>query len=51
MWGTDWPVSLKQLSYAKAVELYRDHLNFLSAQDHEQILYKTVQRVWPFGIA
>jgi L-fuconolactonase len=51
MWGTDWPISLKQLSYAKAVELYRDHLNFLSAQDHEQILYKTVQRVWPFGIA
>ena len=51
MWGTDWPISLKQLSYAKAVELYRDHLNFLSAQDHAQILYKTVQRVWPFGIA
>jgi L-fuconolactonase len=50
MWGTDWPISLKQLSYAKAVELYRDHLNVLSAQDRAQILYKTVQRVWPFGI-
>jgi L-fuconolactonase len=50
MWGTDWPISLKQLSYAKAVELYRDHLNFLSPQDHAQILYKTVQCVWPFGL-
>jgi predicted TIM-barrel fold metal-dependent hydrolase len=50
MWGTDWPISLKQLSYAKAVELYRDHFNFLSAQDHDQILYKTVQSVWPFGV-
>ncbi len=51
MWGTDWPVSLKQLSYAKAVELYRDHLDFLSPPDRTQILYKTVQRVWPFGIS
>jgi len=51
MWGTDWPISLKQLSYAQAVALYRDHLNFLSPEDHRQILYKTVQRVWPFGIA
>lgn len=50
MWGTDWPISLKQLPYAKAVELYRDHMNFLSPEEHEEILYKTVQRVWPFGL-
>jgi L-fuconolactonase len=51
MWGTDWPISLKQSSYANIVALYRDHLNFLSAQDRKQILYETVQRVWPFGIS
>jgi L-fuconolactonase len=51
MWGTDWPISLKQAPYAKIVELYRDHLDFLSAEDRKQILYKTVQQVWPFGIA
>jgi L-fuconolactonase len=51
MWGTDWPISLKQSSYANIVALYRDHLKFLSAQDREQILYKTAQRVWPFGIS
>ena len=50
MWGTDWPVSLKQLPYAKAVELFRDHLDFLTPADREWILYKTVQQVWPFGL-
>lgn len=50
MWGTDWPISLKQLSYAKAVALFRDHLDFLPSHDREQILSKTVQQVWPFGL-
>jgi len=49
MWDTNWPVSLQQLPYARIVELYRDRLHFLSAEDREQILYKTVQRVWPFA--
>jgi predicted TIM-barrel fold metal-dependent hydrolase len=50
MWGTDWPISLKQLPYKDAVTLYRDHLDYLSPTDRQQILYKTVQRVWRFGI-
>jgi predicted TIM-barrel fold metal-dependent hydrolase len=50
MWGTDWPICLKQLPYDKAVALFRDHLTFLPATDREQILLKTVQRVWPFGL-
>jgi predicted TIM-barrel fold metal-dependent hydrolase len=50
MWGTDWPISLKQLPYNKAVALYRDHLDFLPIQDREQILSKTVQQVWPFDL-
>jgi len=50
MWGTDWPICLKQLSYARAVALFRDHLGFMPKKDHEQVLYKTVQRVWPFGV-
>jgi L-fuconolactonase len=49
MAGTDWPISLKQLSYAQAVSLYRDHLGFLPSADHSQILSKTVQLVWPFN--
>ncbi|MBS1156523.1 MAG: putative metal-dependent hydrolase of the TIM-barrel fold [Proteobacteria bacterium] len=50
MWGTDWPVSLPHLPYAKTVELFRDHLSFLSLEDREQVLGKTVQEVWPFGL-
>jgi len=50
MWDTNWPVSLAQLPYAKVVELYRDHMNFLSPEEHEEILSGTVQRVWPFGL-
>lgn len=49
MWATNWP-TLRELPYAKAVELYRDRLNFVSGEDHQEILYKTVQRVWPFGL-
>lgn len=49
MWATNWP-TLRELPYAKAVELYRDHLNFFSPEEHEEILYKSVQRVWPFGL-
>lgn len=50
MWATNWPVSLAQLPYAKIVELYRDHLNFLTREEREAILGGTVQRVWPFGL-
>ncbi len=50
MWDTNWPVSLEQLPYARVVELYRDRLHFLSAEEREEILYKTVQRIWPFGL-
>lgn len=50
MGWTDWPISLKQLPYNKAVALYRDHLDFLPIQDREQILSKTVQQVWPFDL-
>jgi predicted TIM-barrel fold metal-dependent hydrolase len=50
MWGTDWPISLPKLPYARSVELYRDHLGFLPVGEREQILGKTVQEVWNFGV-
>jgi predicted TIM-barrel fold metal-dependent hydrolase len=48
MAGTDWPISLPKQSYAQTVALFRDHLDFLTPQDHAQVLSKTVQEVWPF---
>jgi predicted TIM-barrel fold metal-dependent hydrolase len=50
MWATNWPVSLKQLPYERIVALYRDRFNFLSEEEHTEILSGTVQRVWPFGV-
>ncbi|MFJ3056795.1 amidohydrolase family protein [Herbaspirillum sp. NPDC087042] len=50
MWGTDHPVSLPNLPYEKSVALFRDQLSFLSEADRQQILGKTVQEVWPFGL-
>jgi L-fuconolactonase len=50
MWATNWPVSLQQLPYERIVALYRDHLGFLTREEHEKILSGTVQRVWPFGL-
>jgi L-fuconolactonase len=49
MWGTDWPILRSELSYSRRVSLYRDHLGWLSTPEREDILYRTVQRVWPFG--
>jgi L-fuconolactonase len=51
MWGTDWPICLDKLSYAQAVALYRDHLDWMPAADRQQILSRTVQEIWPFGLA
>jgi predicted TIM-barrel fold metal-dependent hydrolase len=50
MWATNWPVSLRQLPYDRIVALYRDHMSFLSSEDREDILSRTVQGVWPFGL-
>lgn len=49
MAGTDWPISLKQLSYAQAVALFREHLDYISERDRVRILSETVQSVWPFS--
>jgi L-fuconolactonase len=50
MAGTDWPISLPKQSYAQTVALYREHMGFLLAEERAQLLSKTVQEVWPFGV-
>jgi len=49
MAGTDWPIVQQLISYDRRVKLYREHLDFLPASDRAQVLYKTVEQVWPFG--
>jgi hypothetical protein len=38
------------LPYDKAVELYREYMDFFTPADREWILGKTVQQVWPFDL-
>jgi hypothetical protein len=42
--------SLSNNSYSKVVDLHRHHLEYLSLEDREQILYKAVQEVWSFRL-
>lgn len=51
MGGTDWPIRPELASYKQRLELYREHLPFLNAEERADVLYRTVQRVWPFGVA
>jgi predicted TIM-barrel fold metal-dependent hydrolase len=48
MWGTDWPMVEKYCSYAKALALYRDVLDF-PAEDRRWILGGTALKLWPFA--
>ena len=49
MWATDWPVSLPHASYAQTLQVVRDDMPFLNAEDKEWMLSKTIERVWPFS--
>ena len=50
MWATNWPVSLSYLPYARIVDLYRDHLNWLTPAERDDVHYKTAQTLWPFDL-
>ena len=49
MWGTDWPVCLSRTTYDKTLQVVRDEMDFLDAEDKSWILSKTVEKVWPFS--
>jgi len=49
MWGTDWPLVEKHCGYAKALALYRDVLDFFTAEDRRWILGGTALKLWPFA--
>ncbi len=47
MWGSDSPYQLVgNHTYKASITLVRDHLNFLSATDRQQLLAKTAERVF-----
>jgi predicted TIM-barrel fold metal-dependent hydrolase len=48
MWATDWPISENSTTYARTLNVVRDDMKFLNAEDKRWMLSKTVERVWPF---
>ena len=48
MWGTDFPHIFRNIGYPKAVEMFRDHMPFLSEEDKEWLFAKTALSVWSF---
>ena len=49
MWATDWPVVNRHASYAKALAVVRDEMDFLTPDDKSWIMSKTIEKVWPFA--
>jgi len=49
MWGTDWPIKPELASYDERVALYEQpkNLPILNAEEREDVLYRTAERVWP----
>ena len=48
MWATDWPILETWTTYDKALTVVRDEMKFLSAEDKQWMLSRTVESVWPF---
>lgn len=49
MWGTDFPYVLDSCGYVPALNLVKEHLDFLSGDDKEWILGKTAASLWKFN--
>jgi predicted TIM-barrel fold metal-dependent hydrolase len=48
MFGTDWPVCLRETTYDKTLAVVRDHMDFIAPEDREWVLGRTALRIWPF---
>ncbi|NKB65439.1 MAG: amidohydrolase family protein [Candidatus Latescibacteria bacterium] len=49
MWGTNFPGVVKGVGYGPALEMFRDHVGFLTADDKEWLFHRTAERVWTFA--
>jgi predicted TIM-barrel fold metal-dependent hydrolase len=47
MWGTDWPIAKDRATYPQRLTVVRDAMRFLSSDDKQWILSKSVAAVWP----
>ena len=49
MWGTNFPGVMKGVGYGPALEMFRDHVDFLTNDDKAWLFYRTALQVWSFA--
>ena len=49
MWGTDFPHIFRNIGYQNGLDLFREHLPFLTSEDQEWLFSKTALSIWKFG--
>ena len=49
MWGTNFPGGLRETGYGPALEMFRTHMDFLTAEDREWLFHRAALQVWKFG--
>ncbi len=48
MWGTNFPGAMKGVGYGPALEMFRDHVDFLTDDDKAWLFHRTALQVWSF---
>jgi L-fuconolactonase len=49
MWGTNFPGVLRGVGYGPALEMFRQHMDFLTTEDKEWLFARTALSIWKFG--
>ncbi|HAA74469.1 TPA: hypothetical protein DCE37_05030 [Candidatus Latescibacteria bacterium] len=49
MWGTDFPHIFRNIGYQNGLDLFREHMRFLTTEDQDWLFSKTALSVWKFG--
>ena len=49
MWGTNFPGVMKGVGYGPALEMFRDHVDFLTDDDKAWLFHRTAMQVWSFA--
>ena len=49
MWGTDFPHIFADIGYGRGLELFRDHMAFLTEEDKRWLFAETAKSIWKFG--
>ena len=49
MWGTNFPGVMKGVGYVRALEMFRERMDFFSDEEKEWLFHRTAESLWRFG--